>query len=138
VVVYPADNLWRTCGMSDFRKLRVWISARELAKVAYRVAAGMRGPGSVALRDQIVRAALSVPSNIVEGTAHENPREVVRFLQYSIASASEVEGHIQVAADLSMISARDLTATVKLVEEVRMMLYGFIRKVNDDSPNSGS
>jgi S23 ribosomal protein. len=124
--------------MSDYRKLRVWKSSRQLAKLAYRVASGMRGPGSVVLRDQIVRAVLSVPSNIVEGTANTSPREVVRFLQYSIASASEVEGHIQIAADLSMISAKDSTAVTKLVEEVRMMLYGFIKKLNDDSENSGS
>jgi four helix bundle protein len=124
--------------MSDYRKLRVWVSARELAKVAYRVASSMRGPGSVALRDQIVRAALSVPSNIVEGTAHDSPREVIRFLQYSISSASEVEGHTQIGADLSMVSTKDLTAIAKLVGEVRMMLYGLIKKVNDDSQNPGS
>jgi four helix bundle protein len=124
--------------MSDYRKLRVWKSSRQLAGLAHRVASGMRGPGSVVLRDQIVRAALSVPSNIVEGTANKSPGEIVRFLQYSIGSASEVEGHIQIAADLSMVSAKDLTAIAKLVEEVRMMLYGLIKKVNDDSRNSGS
>ncbi len=124
--------------MSDYRKLRVWVSARELAKVAYRVASAMRGPGSVALRDQIVRASLSVPSNIVEGTAHKSPREVIRFLQYSISSASEVEGHIVLAADIGMISTKDLVVVTTLVEDVRMMLYGFIKKVNDDAQNSGS
>jgi four helix bundle protein len=98
----------------------------------------MRGPGSVALRDQIVRAALSVPSNIVEGTAHDSPREVIRFLQYSISSASEVEGHIVLAADIRMVSAKDVIAVTTLVEEVRMMLYGFIKKVRDDPQNSGS
>ncbi len=117
--------------MSDYRKLRVWVSARQLATVAFRVASSMRGPGSIALRDQIIRAALSVPANIVEGTAHSSPREVAHFLQYSIASASEVEGHVQVGADLRMVSSKDLSEITTLVEEVRMMLYGFIKKLND-------
>ncbi len=116
--------------MSDYRKLRVWHAARDLVKTSHRIASGMHGPGSVALRDQIIRAALSIPANLVEGTAHESPREIARFIQYSISSASELEGHMQLASDLAMISDLELTELNKSVEPVRMMLYGLIKSLN--------
>ena len=62
----------------------------------------------MALRDQLTRAAMSVPTNIVEGSAHTSPREFARFVQYALASVSEVEGHAQLARDLQFISEQDL------------------------------
>ena len=52
----------------------------------------MRGANTMALRDQLTRAAMSVPADIVEGSAHTSPREFARFVQYALASASELEG----------------------------------------------
>jgi hypothetical protein len=68
--------------MADFRKLRVWQAAQALAIEAYRFSAKMRGARSATLADQLTRAAMSVPTNIVEGSAHESAREFVRFLRY--------------------------------------------------------
>jgi four helix bundle protein len=124
--------------MSDYRKLRVWHSARDLVKSAHRIASGMKGPGSVNLRDQIIRAALSIPANIVEGTAHESPREVARYVRYSISSASELEGHVQLAADLAMVSDLDLAEINEGVEAVRMMLYGLVKRLGGDQEETGS
>lgn len=87
----------------------------------------MRGTRSAVLRDQLMRAAMSVPTNIVEGSAHESPREFARFLRYSIASASEVEGHVQLARDMRLISAADYTGLIGHVVAVRKMLYGLVR-----------
>jgi 23S rRNA-intervening sequence protein len=73
-------------GVADFRKLRVWRAAQELAIDAHRVTARMREVRSATLHDQFTRAAMSVPTNIVEGSAHESPREFARFLRYVLAS----------------------------------------------------
>ncbi len=115
--------------MTDFRKLRVWQEAQSLAVDAHRVAEHMRGARSAVLRDQLVRAAMSVPTNIVEGSAHESPREFARFLRYSIASASEVERHVQLARDLQMISAADYASLIGHVVDVRKMLYGLLKHI---------
>jgi four helix bundle protein len=75
--------------VADFRKLLVWQAAQALAIDAHRVAARMRGPATRALSYQLIRAAMSVPANIVEGSAHKSPRESARYLQYALASVSE-------------------------------------------------
>lgn len=115
--------------MSDFRKLRVWQETHELVLDSHRLATRMRGSGSVTLRDQITRAVMSVSSNIVEGAAHESPKEFARFLRYAVASVSEVEGHAQTAFDLGMIPEADFTALLARIVDVRKMLYGLLKKL---------
>ena len=122
--------------MADFRKLRVWQAARELAIEAHRVTARMRGVKSAALRDQLTRAAMSVPTNIVEGSAHESPREFARFLQYALASVSELEGHVQLARDLELMTEQDFTPFLTRIVDVRKMLHGLLKTVKRDSPRA--
>ena len=53
--------------MQDYRKLRVWQKAHCLAVDAYALPAYLKVPEGWALRDQILKAAISIPSNIAEG-----------------------------------------------------------------------
>jgi four helix bundle protein len=116
--------------VADFKKLRVWQAAQELAVQAHRVTSRMRGTRSAALSDQLTRAAMSVPTNIVEGSAHESPLEFSRFVRYALASVTEVEGHVRLAADLGMMTEQDFEALLAQVEDVRKMLYGLLKKLN--------
>jgi four helix bundle protein len=118
--------------MSDFRKLRVWQAAQALVIDAYRVTRGMRGPQSASTADQLNRAAMSVPRNIIEGNAHESPRERARYFRYAVASISETEGHIQLARDLQMIGEKDFDALLNQVSDVRKMLYGLLKSVTGE------
>ena len=118
--------------MGDFRKLRVWRAAKNLAVDTHRVTARIRGVGRASLRDQLARAAMSVHNNIVEGSAHQSPREFVRFLGYALASVSEAEGELELAHDLGMISDADFTRLLAQIVDVRKMLYGIIKRVNGD------
>jgi four helix bundle protein len=87
----------------------------------------MRGTYTMGLSDQLTRAAISVPANIVEGSAHTSPREFARFVQYALASVSELEGHVQLARDLQFISEQDLTALLAGIVDVRKMLHGLLK-----------
>ena len=125
--------------MADFRKLRVWQVAQQIAVDAHRITAQMSGVRSATLRDQLTRAAMSVPTNIVEGSAHDSPREFARFLQYALASVSELEGHAQLARDLELISEKDFTAFLGRIVDARMMLYGLLKRVRTDAQrNAGN
>ena len=52
--------------MSDFKNLKVWQKAHTLALDTHRVACKIRGSNNNGLRTQTIRAAMSVPANIVE------------------------------------------------------------------------
>ena len=124
--------------VADFRKLRVWQAAQQIAIDADRVTAGMHGARSTSLRDQLMRAAMSVPTNIVEGSAHASPREFARYLGYALASVSELEGHVQLARDLNLMTEHDFTALLALIVDVRKMLHGLLKRLRGDSQRAAS
>ena len=109
--------------MSDFRKLKVWEKSHSLALSAISVAKKIRGSDNASLRMQIVRAAESIPTNIVEGTGQESPKEFGRFLSIAIKSSSELEYHLILASDLQLITRSDFTSLTEQTIQVRRMLY---------------
>ena len=119
--------------MSDFRKLVVWRKAHELAIRVHHVAGGIRGARNASLRSQMVRAAMSIPTNIVEGSGQESRRELARFLGYAANSATELEYHLQIARDVEAISLTDYASLTARTVAVRKMLRGFIKRVREDT-----
>ena len=119
----------RSCGVSDYRKLRVYRKAHRLAVAAQKAANKMSGAGSARLQDQIVGSAVSIPSNIMEGCDHTSAAEFLRFLIYSRASASELQGQVKLGKDMGMISENEARMLVKRTKTVRKMLSGLIKKV---------
>jgi four helix bundle protein len=75
--------------MQDYRKLRVWQKAHQLAVNAYALPAYLQEPTGWALRDQILKAAISIPSNIAEGAGRGSDPDFGRFLWYSMGSCNE-------------------------------------------------
>jgi len=108
--------------MSDYRKLQVSRKAHALALNAHRVATGIRGSKYAAFRNQIIRAAFSIPANIVEGREQKTEVWFARFLRIALGSASELEYHLKAAHDIGAITTSDYTSLSTQVVEVRMML----------------
>jgi four helix bundle protein len=115
--------------MSDYRKLEVWRKAHALALDVYRIATRIRGSDNASLRSQIIRAAMSIPTNIVEGTGQKTGKEFGRFIGIALNSASELEYHLLVARDVGLIGASDSEALSSRTVEVRKMLHGLQNRV---------
>lgn len=112
--------------MGDFRNLSVWQKSHKIALASHRLAARMRGNSYASLRSQLVRSAMSIATNIVEGSAKRSDKEFARFLKISLGSASELEYHLIVAHDLGAVEDRHFLAFNKRIVEVRKMLSGLI------------
>ena len=91
------------------------------------IAGGIRGSRHASLRSQIVRAAASVPANIVEGSGEQTAANFSRFLRIALNSSTELEYHLIVASDRKLISAAHSLTLRSQVIEVRKMLYGLRR-----------
>jgi four helix bundle protein len=116
--------------VSDFKKLTVWRKAHALALNVHRVAAGIRGSNNASLRNQIARAAMSIPTNLVEGAGQNSRREFARFISIALNSTSELEYHLMVAIDLGLIRRSDFESLSGQTIEVRKMLHGLRNRVN--------
>ena len=115
--------------MSDFKKLKVWRKAHALALDIYRVATKIRGADNASLRNQLIRAAMSIPTNIVEGTGQRTGKEFARFIGYALNSASELESHLIMARDIRVMGVSEFEALSSRTIEVRKMLHGLQNRV---------
>ena len=113
--------------MSDFKKLEVFHKSHALALNVIRVSTGMRGPIALTIKSQMVRAALSVPTNIVEGSAKGSDRDFARFLKISLGSVSELEYHLMIAVDTQLISQSAFEGLFDQLVAVRKMLTGVLQ-----------
>ncbi|HEY6089592.1 MAG TPA: four helix bundle protein [Gemmatimonadaceae bacterium] len=116
--------------MGDLRNF-TWRKAHALALNVHSVAKVIRGPSYASLRSQMIRAAMSVPANIVEGKGQKSGRDFARFLEYAINSSSELEYHLIVAGDIAAISLGEFTALRDQLVEVRRMLHGLQKSVRE-------
>ena len=110
--------------MGDFKKLLVWRKAQALAINVHRLASRMRGPGTAILRNQMIRAAMSIPTNIVEGHGQASKRDFGRFLGYALNSGAELEQHLITGREIGAIGESDFVSTLTSLIEVRKMIYG--------------
>ena len=101
-MVYRGDT-WH---VADFKKLEVWRKAHALALTAHKAALSIRGSSYGSLRSQIIRAALSIPANIVEGREQNGDKAFARYLRHSLSSASELEYHMIAARDMRVMSEK--------------------------------
>ena len=115
--------------MADLKKLRVWKKAHALALNADRVALDIRKTAHRSLKSQLNRAAISIPTNIVEGRAKKSDADFARYLGYALGSANELEYHITLARDVGAMSEEDYKMILKQVIDVKRMLHGLIERL---------
>ena len=113
--------------MQDYRKLKVWQKSHQLARATYALSAYLNEPEAWPLRSQIFRAAISIPSNIAEGTGRSSNADFARFLWHSMGSCNELEYDLLLARDLSFVPKVTHSTLILQVEEVRRMLTSFIQ-----------
>ena len=113
--------------MGKFKDLRVWNDAMELAEKVY--ACARSNPAfsqDFALRNQITRAVISVPSNIAEGDERGTSREACHFFNISKGSTAEVITQLHLAYRLGYMDAAMLAALEDLAEKIRASLKNLI------------
>jgi len=82
------------------------------------------------LKDQMERAALSVPSNIAEGQERDSDGDFVRFLRIAKGSNAELRTQLYVAAELGLLERDKCRAMVTESKEISAMLQGLIRSIH--------
>lgn len=116
--------------MKNFRDLKVWAKAHELALDCYGITASFPKHEIFGIVSQIRRAGSSIGANIAEGCGRGGNGEFQRFLQMAMGSASELENHLLLARDLHFLNHENHSHIELRVIEVTKMLASLIRKVD--------
>ncbi len=108
--------------MDDFRDLEVWQKSYALALQVYQVTRGFPQFETYAMSSQLQRAAVSIPTNVAEGSCRHSRAEYLRFVSIARGSAAEVETLLCLARDLSYLKAPDASQLLQALTRIRMML----------------
>lgn len=114
-----------------FRDLKVWQRSRVLVKSIYEISALFPKDELYGLTSQIRRCAVSVPSNIAEGSSKRSTREFLRFLNMAYGSLAELETQLLLAGDLGYIITDSVNPLMIEIEEIGRMTNGLISKLNE-------
>jgi four helix bundle protein len=109
---------------TSFTQLDVWKKAYALTLELYRITVALPREERYRLADQLIRASMSVPTNLAEGYGRRMPRDKAHFYTIASGSAEELKCWLMLACDLGLI--QDLRAFLPRVEDVTRMLHRLI------------
>ena len=117
--------------MRDHTKLRAFELADEVALLIYQVTADFPKEELYSLTAQMRRAAVSVPSNIVEGCARDSQADYLRFLYIAFGSLRELHYQLGLSKRLGFLADKKSSAVEKKIVEAEKVLNGLIGALKD-------
>ncbi|MBK9214490.1 MAG: four helix bundle protein [Chloracidobacterium sp.] len=111
--------------MQDFRNLKVWRRAHELALWTYRITAEFPNEELFGLRLSMRKAAIDIPALIAEGCGKSNDLEFSRSLSAAVAMGHRLEYYALMARDLNFLSAEVQGPYEAEVIEIKKILNSF-------------
>jgi len=109
----------------SFEELEVWKRACQLAVQIYAVP---WQKSEFTLRDQMQRAAVSIPSNIAEG-AERGGKDFARFLRVARGSAAELRTQCYIACKVGLLTSEQMAPLTNELKEISKMLTGLARSL---------
>src|SRR5579863_831113 len=116
--------------MRHYSELLVWQRSHKLTLDLYRLTSRFPADERFGVTSQLRRAALSVPTNIVEGSKRISSVEFARFLNIAEASLAEAEYLLIVSRDLGYVAYRTCEGHLKEFTEIAKMLHGLRSKLD--------
>ena len=109
-----------------FKELKVWQKGKELSVFIYKITLSEKWTKDFGLRDQIRRAAVSIPSNIAEGDERETDKEAVRYFYVAKGSSAEVLTQAIIALEIGYFEKKVFDEIEQKCIEISSMLSRLI------------
>jgi four helix bundle protein len=116
--------------MHNFKELKVWKAGIELTKVIFQVTRSFPAEERYGLTSQIIRSAISIPSNIAEGCGRISNKDFKHFLTIALGSSFELETQIIIAKEFNYINEEELNDISSQIIEIQKMIYGLQKSLD--------
>jgi four helix bundle protein len=124
--------------MKNFKQLKIWQQGMLIVRQVYQVSEFLPNEEKYGLRSQMTRAAVSIPSNIAEGSSRFSDPDYKRFLEISLGSAFELQTQVLIVQELGLVGNCPVDVIERLLadlEEEQRMIHGLIATINRDIKN---
>ncbi len=116
--------------MRDYKKMTVWQKSYTLGISLCKVTQGFPKEEAYGLTSQLRRAAVSIASNIAEGSRRSTDKDFRSFLYIAFGSGAELEVQILFAKDLGYVNEKEANQLLVNLEEIMKMLNAFIKTLS--------
>ena len=110
--------------MADYpthKNLQVWRKSINFVKEIYLITRAFPKEEMFGLTSQLRRAAVSIPSNIAEGNGRGSQKDLIRFLNFAIGSAAEIETQLIICHEIGLLNGSDFDRLIGLNHEIIRM-----------------
>lgn len=114
--------------MHNFRNLQIWKDAMDLAQEVYEVTDTIPTKETYGIISQMTRAAVSIPSNIAEGSGRSE-KDFAHFLSIALGSLFELNTQIMLSERIGYIDNNQSLALQDKADKLQMMISGFKRRL---------
>lgn len=114
--------------MHNFRNLQIWKDAMDLAQEVYEVTETIPTKETYGIISQMTRAAVSIPSNIAEGSGRSE-KDFAHFLSIALGSLFELNTQIMLSERIGYIDNNQSLALQDKADKLQMMISGFKRRL---------
>lgn len=119
--------------MRNFKELKIWQKGFKIAVECLKIINTFPREERFGISSQISRAAVSIPSNIAEGSSRSSQKEYARFAEIALGSSFELETQLLIAQAVCYGKQEDVETVLKEVDEEQKMIMSFIAKLNQSS-----
>jgi len=109
--------------------LEVWKVSIDFVVEIYKLTATFPDHEKYGLTSQIRRAAVSIPSNIAEGSARRNSKELIQFLYISLGSVAEIETQLILSKRLNYIKENQELS--EKIHYIRVLITRLIKSIKN-------
>ena len=113
--------------MRTHKDLEAWKNSIELVSDIYKITASFPKEEIYALVSQIRRSAVSIPSNIAEGSGRNHYKEFIQFLFIALGSMSELETQLIISFNLGFINKQTFDELNDKMNLIRSQISGLIK-----------
>lgn len=106
--------------------LKVWQNSIKLVTEIYKITRNFPQSELYGLTNQIRRSAISIPSNIAEGSGRKSKKEYLQFLHISLGSITELDSQLLIASNLGFLKDENIRLDLLTIKK---MLIGLIHSI---------
>ena len=115
--------------MKNFKNLKIWQKGIDLVVDTYTKIEHFPKEELFGLSSQIKRSAISIPSNIAEGSGRGTDKDFNRFLDVALGSSFELETQLIIANRLKFLNDTDYSSLTEQLDEEQKMIIGLQKKI---------
>ena len=114
----------------NFKKLQIWNLGMEIVSMVYNVTNKFPEEEKFGLKSQMNRCAVSIPSNIAEGSSKSSSKHFINFLEVSLGSSFELETQVIICLNQKIITETESKELENKITVLQKMISNFIESIS--------